>query len=203
MGGYFSGGGRNAPKITNFHTIDLTDLKRLGLLDEEGYYRYGWTYDGRKTGQIYFLRAAKKMTLIYSACENGQDWEAIREDVFFDLVPQNFGGHRIWFLCPRCGQRTRALHGGKYFRCRKCVAAVYPSQYETAAQRACTAAQNIRIKLGGSANLTEFFPPKPKGMHQKTYDRLFAKHNRLSGRWIGYLADRLGHREAMKLLQDL
>jgi hypothetical protein len=33
-------------------------------------------------------------------------------------------------------------------------------------------AQNIRQRLAGSANLSEFFPWKPKNMHWKTYYRL-------------------------------
>jgi hypothetical protein len=34
-------------------------------------------------------------------------------------------------------------------------------------------AQKIGERLGGSANMTEPFPEKPKGMHLKTYMRLF------------------------------
>ncbi len=33
--------------------------------------------------------------------------------------------------------------------------------------------QKIRKRLGGSANMMEPFPEKPKGMHHDTYMRLF------------------------------
>jgi hypothetical protein len=32
--------------------------------------------------------------------------------------------------------------------------------------------QKIRMKLGGSGNMLDDFPSKPKGMHQRTDDRL-------------------------------
>ena len=34
-------------------------------------------------------------------------------------------------------------------------------------------AQDIRERLGGSANMMEPFPEKPKGMHHDTYMRLW------------------------------
>jgi hypothetical protein len=33
--------------------------------------------------------------------------------------------------------------------------------------------QKIRMRLGGSASMLDEFPEKPKGMHWRTYDRLY------------------------------
>jgi hypothetical protein len=38
-------------------------------------------------------------------------------------------------------------------------------------------AQKIRQPLGGSANMMEPFPDKPKGMHHDIYTRLFLEHH--------------------------
>jgi hypothetical protein len=47
----------------------------------------------------------------------------------------------------------------------------YESQQEPMHQRGLGKAQKIRMQLGGSPNMFEPFPDKPKGIHWRTYDR--------------------------------
>jgi hypothetical protein len=92
----------------------------------------------------------------------------------------NFGGERPWFVCPGagCGRRVAVLYGpGRYFLCRHCYDLAYESQRENEMYRALHNAQDIRRRLGGSANMIEPFPERPKGMHHETYRRLREEHD--------------------------
>jgi hypothetical protein len=77
-----------------------------------------------------------------------------------------------------CGRRVAILYGpGKYFLCRHCYDLRYESQREDKNNRALRRAQKIRTRLGGSANMMEPFPERPKGMHHDTYMGLLWEHH--------------------------
>ena len=104
----------------------------------------------------------------------------MHEPVSLDWTDCNFGGKRPRFVCPGvgCGRRSAILYGlGKYFLCRHCYDLTYQSQRCNKMYRALHRAQNIRRRLGGSANMMEPFPEKPKGMHWETYERLWWEHH--------------------------
>lgn len=58
---------------------------------------------------------------------------------------------------------------------RHCVGLVYASTRERPHYRLLRKAQNLRVRCGGDFNVTEPFPPKPKGMDWNTYWRLRAE----------------------------
>jgi hypothetical protein len=74
------------------------------------------------------------------------------------------------------------LYGGSIFACRHCYQLAYDSQREQPYQRALSRAQAIWMKLGGSACTSDDFPPKPKGMHWRTYERLCLEAERAEAR---------------------
>ncbi len=93
----------------------------------------------------------------------------------------------------KCWKRV-AVHyaAGKYFFCRHCYDLTYSSKQESRPDRLMRKAQNIRQRLGGSANLSELFPWKPKNMHWKTYYRLREEAEQannpswlIMGQWFG------------------
>jgi hypothetical protein len=105
---------------------------------------------------------------------------------------QRLGGMRAWFMCA-CGQRAAKLYlkPGNPFACRVCCALGYESQAESPEKRrkhqAIERAQRLRMALGGSPNLFEPPPPRPKGMRWSVYlqrladlldaeERVFAFH---------------------------
>ena len=125
------------------------------------------------------------------AVELSYSWgpEGRKEDVSYSIslswTPCNFGGSRPWFVCPGvvkgavCNRRVAKLYlKGRYFLCRHCHQLTYSSQQEARRDAALRRCQKIRIKLGGTANMTEPFPSKPKGMHLETYLRLIGKYEK-------------------------
>ena len=103
----------------------------------------------------------------------------MRYAVRLDWTPCGFGGRRVWWRCPAlgCGRRVAVLHGGRVFACRKCTRLAYRSQREADDDRAIRRASTIRRRLAWPAGILHDIGGKPKGMHWRTYWRLFAQHN--------------------------
>ena len=176
MGGYGSGGWSrwNSKSTTESQRrIDIRWLKKQGYLRPETFRSISWSRGDEKTGSIVFWMEADRMVLNYRYRFHGGEWENVEQTVSFDRTPCNYGGHRTWFLCPRCWKRVAVLYGsGKYFFCRHCYDLTYSSQQESKPDRLMRKARKIRKKMGGSGNLIDPFPDKPKNMHWKTYWRL-------------------------------
>ena len=188
MGGVGSGNWyRFDTKITTgeCHSVDVRYLHREGLLKPGNRFSLRWSRAGRETGSIGGAVEGsdrpERMLLLYRHRSGpGEEWEDVQETVSLGWSTCNFGGERLWFLCPGagCGRRVAILYGpGRYFLCRHCYDLVYESQRENAMYRALHKAQAIRERLGGSANMMEPFPEKPKGMHHETYWRLREEHD--------------------------
>ena len=99
--------------------------------------------------------------------------------MWLDWTPCNLGGQRPWFRCPArgCGRRVAILYGGAIFACRHCYRLAYPSQRETADDRAARRADSIRERLGWEPGILNGPGLKPKGMHWRTFKRLKAEHD--------------------------
>jgi len=72
---------------------------------------------------------------------------------------------------------------GKYFACRICGNVAYQTQNETRRERLFTKAEKLREKIGADPGAANPLPIlKPKGMHQKTWDRIRWQIELLEGR---------------------
>ena len=187
MGGLGSGNRYRFGKKTTTdecHGLDVRKLHRDGLLKPGSCFRSSWWRAGSETGAIRVFVFGDRLILSYRHRSGlGEEWEYVKESVPLNWTPCNFGGERPWFLCPGvvngvgCGRRVAILYGpGKWFLCRHCYDLRYESQREEKKDRALRRTQKIRMRLGGSANMLEPFPERPKGMHHDTYMRLFWEH---------------------------
>lgn len=170
MGGYGSGNGRFASQMDEFHKLDLTTFQ--GEWFERG--RSGtvtWSRAGRETGSIGYRLGHDFMELSYvSGREPDRQRVCERFDIAFTEQP--FGGRRRWLICKGCCRRCRVLIGGRYFRCRRCYRATYPSQYEPFRVRGLAKAETARERVGAEPGIANLWPKKPNGMHWRTYRRL-------------------------------
>jgi hypothetical protein len=94
-------------------------------------------------------------------------------------VPRHFGGVQSYFACPQLGRNVSVLWmppGAKRFLSRQAWGrqVAYGSQFETWHDRTLSLAQDIRYRLGGKdfISIAGAMPPKPKGMHWRTYEAL-------------------------------
>ena len=189
MGGLGSGSWyRSGTKDTveSFNHLDVNSLSRKGLLEPGTRGSVRWSKGEDALGSVGFEVKDGSFVLDYRYRWNSsEEWEEVRYPVRLSWTPCNFGGSRPWFVCPGvvsghyCGRRVAKLYGaGKYFLCRHCYDLTYESRKDGQKNRALHKCQRIRQRLGGSANMTEPFPPKPKGMPFDTYLKLWREHDR-------------------------
>lgn len=95
-----------------------------------------------------------------------------------------YGGVRWWLSCPECAHNRRALYclaaelgpaGSQVpFRCRQCAGLAYRSQGLSELNRLEQRCHRIAVRMGhGEAWYRDNTgsPPKPKGMHWRTWGR--------------------------------
>jgi hypothetical protein len=164
--------GKNA--TDDYRSLDVRRWQRDGFLTPGRAFSWQWTRNGEAVASIQVRSESDRVVLSYRQRSSGDEWKDENYPVRLDWSPCTYGGQRAWFLCPAagCGRRVAILYGGGIFACRHCYRLAYPSQRESADDRALRQAQNIRKRLGGTANMMEPFPPKPKGMRWRTYERL-------------------------------
>jgi len=186
-------------------SIDVRRWHREGWLRAGQDFSCSWTYGGKPFGSISVRTEAEAVVLVFSSRRSEEsDWKPVEQRVPITWTACHLGGERAWFVCSvyadgrYCGRRAALLYGaGEFFACRRCYGLAYASQQESPGLRKIRRSRNIRTRLGGSANLCEPFPEKPKRMHWQTYHRLRRRHDAAEARssiGLTQFIDRLGRR---------
>ena len=106
----------------------------------------------------------------------------------------HLGGQRSWWVCPDCESRVAILFLARAtFACRTCQRISYPSQSETAQDRALRVAGKVRRGLGWEPGIVNPRGPKPKGMHWQTFFALKRKHDAAANRALASIASKIGY----------
>ena len=177
MGGYGSGRHWIKAKATTsqYCQVDVRFWHRKGLLIPGRSFESQWTSAGKQIASIRVGVGFARIILSYRYRQaDHEQWQPTNYPVLLDWTPCNYGGSRPWLCCPvqGCGRRVAILYLNGIFACRQCCQLAYNCQREPAHDRALRHAQAIRQRLGASGNMYEPFPVKPKGMHERTYERL-------------------------------
>lgn len=181
MGGFGSGrpSGSGRGTVEGSRSIDVNRLDREGCLRAGWAGGWHWTRDGDKVASINLRAESQRLHLTYRVRIGGGEWEDVAETVRIVRVPCRFGGARPYFVCPgvvngiACGRRVAKLHvPGRYFLCRHCYRLAHASQGEGEWDRTLRRGNKIKQRLGGDPGMAAPFPPKPKGMWWRTYERL-------------------------------
>lgn len=170
--GRTNGSGLLVDKCEDYLSIDIGWLKRQGSLTPDKSGKITWSRGGQTTSSIGYRTEVGGLRLIYRTLRAEDDWQDVNELISFAWTDANFNGRRQWFACPSCNRRCRIIYGGAYYRCRNCYRLKYESQYEPIFGRVADQRHKLRKRLGYAGSLEDPFPPKPKGMHWKTYRRL-------------------------------
>ena len=183
MGG-FGSGRQGGKRCTNdMLALDVRSIHRAGRLTPGSRFNWQWSSNGKETAAAIQLQVEiDSVTLIYRNHRHhatGNEWETMHYKVSLDWTHCGFGGQRVWWRCPAvgCGRRVAVLHGGRVFACRQCNDLAYRSQRETDDDRASRRANKIKRRLSWPAGVLHGTGGKPKGMHWRTYWRLFGQHN--------------------------
>ena len=107
-----------------------------------------------------------------------------------------FGGRRRWFACPGCDRGCRILYIVPQLRCRRCCRLLYQCQrvppFQSRVWRADALRERIGARLRHPFEDGDDFPPRPRRMRWRTYDRLEAKYEEAQSRWVAGFMGRLG-----------
>jgi hypothetical protein len=193
MGGRGSGrhwGCQTKGRAEQCPALDVRRLHRDGLLRPGQSYPYHWSRNGERAASIGITTMEDQIVLSYQRSVAGGEWQSEQFPVLLEWLPCNYGGQRAWFRCPAsgCGRRVAILYGNGIFACRHCHRLAYSSQRIQTWDRALRRAQAIRQRLGGTANMYDPFPERPRSMHLPTYFELRRQHDDANAHsWPGWI----------------
>ena len=180
MGGRGSGrrsSYRGKPETSDSMPLDIRKITRKGLLVPGNSFSWQWLVNDREVASIGVRVTLGGVVLSYRRKSTGEE---VEQQVQTQTSPCHLGGQRHWFTCPNCSKRIAVIYApGRYFGCRQCGGLGYATQRESSGDRAFTAANKLRKRLGWPAGIAHGDGGKPKGMHWATYWQLKTRHDAL------------------------
>jgi hypothetical protein len=160
-------------------SLDVRRLQRNGLLRPAYAFPYHWRRNEQRAASVDVRVEADYVALSYCYRTCDGESKSAFQSILIERAPCYYGRQRVWFRCPQdgCGRGAAILYGNVQLCMPPLPPLAYPSQRKPAYLRALGKAQAIRRWLGGTANMSDLYPEKPKGMHRQTYERLRRQHD--------------------------
>lgn len=181
MGGLGSGRSSGGGKLTAeaCRSIDVNRLRREGVLSAGWSGGWEWKRNGERISSISMRGGEDRIVLLYRSRIGSEEWQDVEEPIPIRWMLCRYGGRRPYFVCPgivngvACRRQVVKLYSaGRYYLCRHCYRLTHASRNEDSCDRALRRANKIRMRLGGEPGTCSIFPLRPKGMWQRTYDRM-------------------------------
>ena len=174
MGGIGSGRARKNGLPSEFYRLDVRWLERHGFLIPNCTQGLQLWRDGARRAQLWMRFEINRLTVDFDLGRDLFGKRRSRFELRLRWSKCHYGGRRAWLVCPRqaCGRAVAILYATEDFLCRRCRGVTYPLQRVPARSRDLVRAQMCRVRLGGTGDMTDPFPERPKGMHDWTYTRL-------------------------------
>lgn len=155
--------------------FDVRQIAKRGLL-KPGAFSWHWSSNGENVGSVGVRVTGdpERVSLTYQWTPYNSEPRTVECSLWIMRTLCNYGGTRPWFRCPSCERRCAVVYygapGGR-FACRHCVRVSYFSQCEDEMGRLWRRQRKVERTLTGGAGDWNGWQ-RPKGMHQRTFDRL-------------------------------
>ena len=163
--------------IDQVNCLDVRKLSRQGALREGVQAVIMWREGQQSESSISFSCQGHAICLEYRTRIGSENWYPVRQEIALEWLPQKLGGRRAWLRCPDCQRRVALVYwsGRRGYVCRLCTGLPYKSECEVLEDRLYRRMRKLRKRVGAADGDTEqplWHYPKPKYMHQSTYERL-------------------------------
>jgi len=162
-------------KVEDTLRVDIRLCERFGRQKPEQNYVLFWrsvNFDGVGSVQVSINRASLLATISLIAVRVGSEENIIK----ITHTSCNFGGRRMWFLCPRCDKRAAIIFTkDRVWACRTCLQLTYRSQCDGRISRL----QKRQVKA--ETDLARI--SSRKGIHKKTRRRYWEKYVEADMAW--------------------
>lgn len=172
--------------IDTVDCLDVRGLARQGALREGVHASVAWRRGAEHV--LEWTCESWGIVLQYRARRAGGEWCSVHQEIAVERVRTGFGT-RALLRCSECQRRVALVYLSDrlLWVCRVCMRLPYKSQCEMVEDRLYRRMMKIRARVGAglkSMDQPVWHYPKPKHMHQRTYERIGTQAEEARGLWI-------------------